>query len=320
MGRSVEIRKQADRKYRARNIETIRAKRPKIIETFERRHPLHYLLQKAKPNARARGFEFSITVDDVVWPTHCPVLGIELCYVREQKRLQPNRSNYPSLDRWDNSQGYVPGNVFVISCLANQTKSRLSVAEMEAVVRYMKTKPSLNDVGTVEPKLLYPDQEPYEHKNTPEAVRAKARALGWECVEMDPPGKQGAIRGRVSIYCAKHDYTGNPFVEKLMYQDQGCRLCGRDSMLLANRKSRSPRKHTPDVIKARVEKSGWECVEINQPNRRVTIHCPKHNYTGTPNIDKLMGEGQGCRRCGYERTSVKQTINSRITRWTQTDA
>jgi group I intron endonuclease len=63
-------------------------------------------------------------------------------------------------------------------------------------------------------------------KNTPEAVHTKASELGWECKEIGPPSKPGAVDGRVTIYCPKHDYTGMPTVQKLMYQGQGCRYCG----------------------------------------------------------------------------------------------
>jgi hypothetical protein len=48
------------------------------------------------------------------------------------------RDNWPSFDRWDNAKGYVPGNVFVISWRANRIKWDCSVAELEAVVAYMK--------------------------------------------------------------------------------------------------------------------------------------------------------------------------------------
>jgi group I intron endonuclease len=63
-------------------------------------------------------------------------------------------------------------------------------------------------------------------KNTPENIRAKTKELGWECQEIGPPSKPGAVDGRVTVYCSKHDYTGTPTVQRLMYRGQGCRYCG----------------------------------------------------------------------------------------------
>lgn len=103
---------------------------------WEKNNPKRAVLGKARSGAKARGIEFTITVNDLVWPTHCPVLGIELCYERDKKTK--HYENYPSLDRRDNNLGYVPGNVFVISWLANRMKWHSSVDQLEALVRYMK--------------------------------------------------------------------------------------------------------------------------------------------------------------------------------------
>jgi hypothetical protein len=108
---------------------------------WEARNPQHTMVERAKSSAKQRGLEFAITTGDLVWPTHCSILGIELCYDRDKKT--PQRDNYPTLDRWDNSKGYVPGNVFVISWRANRMKWHSTVKELEAILRYMKEKPSL---------------------------------------------------------------------------------------------------------------------------------------------------------------------------------
>jgi group I intron endonuclease len=63
-------------------------------------------------------------------------------------------------------------------------------------------------------------------KNTPEAIHAKAKEFGWECREIGVPSKPGAADGRITIFCPKHNHTGTPTLAKLMYQGQGCRLCG----------------------------------------------------------------------------------------------
>lgn len=120
------------------NAAWAKANRPKTREyviAWEKRHPQRSMLQKSKSNAKARGLEFSITSDDLVWPTHCPILGIELCYDRDKKT--PHRDNYPTLDRRDNALGYVPGNVFVISWLANRMKWHSTPEQLRAILAYM---------------------------------------------------------------------------------------------------------------------------------------------------------------------------------------
>jgi uncharacterized membrane protein len=43
-----------------------------------------------------------------------------------------------SLDRVDNTKGYVKGNVKVISFWANQMKGNMDVEQVEALLKYMK--------------------------------------------------------------------------------------------------------------------------------------------------------------------------------------
>ena len=96
--------------------------------------PGKVLFDTARKRARANGAEFSITVDDVVVPEFCPLLGI---------KLAPGDGVAgpcsPSLDRIDSDKGYIPGNVWVLSHKANRMKQNATVAELvtfaEAVLR-----------------------------------------------------------------------------------------------------------------------------------------------------------------------------------------
>lgn len=121
-----------------------RQRHPDKVHDYHRQNPRHkrrdvksHLVKRAKRRARKAGMEATITVRDLVWPTHCPVLGIELDYQPNGQRDSRNPGN-PSLDRWDNTKGYVPGNVFVISMRANVLKSNATAAELEAVMRYAR--------------------------------------------------------------------------------------------------------------------------------------------------------------------------------------
>ena len=73
-----------------------------------------FILRHAKGRALQKGIEFNLTEEDIVLPTHCPILGVPLS-------KDGRRYGY-SLDKIDPNGGYVKGNVWVISQLANAMK------------------------------------------------------------------------------------------------------------------------------------------------------------------------------------------------------
>ena len=92
-------------------------------------------------DARKRGIEATIKFTDISWPTHCPVLGIELDYKTKRGNRKALNPANPSIDRWDNTKGYIPGNVFIISNRANSLKNNGSIEELEAVAKYARHGP-----------------------------------------------------------------------------------------------------------------------------------------------------------------------------------
>jgi hypothetical protein len=93
------------------------------------------MLYAAKARAKKDGLPFSIVLDDIVVPDMCPVLGIPI--IKNSGRCQPNS---PSLDKTIPQNGYVRGNVEVISHKANTIKSDATIEELEKVLVYMKSK------------------------------------------------------------------------------------------------------------------------------------------------------------------------------------
>jgi hypothetical protein len=84
-----------------------------------------YMLDRSKSRAKKKGFEHNITIEDIQIPAKCPLLGIEL--FPGSGNVCPNS---PTLDRIDSTQGYVKGNVWVISYKANTIKSNATPEEL----------------------------------------------------------------------------------------------------------------------------------------------------------------------------------------------
>lgn len=123
--RSREIK----RRWRERN--------PNESNEYRNRKPLKQLMAGARHSAKRRGLEFSISEADLDIVAVCPVLGIELDWTYGGKAKV--KGNCPSIDRVDNSVGYIPGNVFIISFRANSLKSNATLQELEAIATYIRT-------------------------------------------------------------------------------------------------------------------------------------------------------------------------------------
>jgi hypothetical protein len=72
------------------------------------------------------GFNFNLTIDDIIIPEYCPILNIKLTTDPKDK----DSPNYYSIDRIDSSKGYVKGNVQIISMKANKMKSKSTEEEL----------------------------------------------------------------------------------------------------------------------------------------------------------------------------------------------
>ncbi len=79
---------------------------------------------RAKSRAKKKGLPFTITVDDIVIPDVCPVLGIPI--------------DCPSIDQHRPAEGYTPENVVIMSNRANVLKNNGTLREFELLVKYLK--------------------------------------------------------------------------------------------------------------------------------------------------------------------------------------
>lgn len=93
------------------------------------------MLTTSKNRAKTEGLDHTITVEDIIIPRVCPVLGIELEIGKGK-----NNPSSPSLDRIDSSKGYTPDNVWVISYRANTLKNNATPSELILLARAIAAK------------------------------------------------------------------------------------------------------------------------------------------------------------------------------------
>lgn len=118
MARCIECKTKHDRdRYKLPDVKKRKAHQSK---EWARNNPEKYMIIQARSNAKARGIEFTITKDDIDIPAKCPLLGIEII----RNVFSTGRpDNMISIDRVDSDKGYIPGNVKIISFLANKIKT-----------------------------------------------------------------------------------------------------------------------------------------------------------------------------------------------------
>jgi hypothetical protein len=104
------------------------------INGFALASPAWAMLRRAQTRARNKGLDFALELSDLEpLPTHCPVFGFALTLGDGHQ----NPYAY-SLDRIDNKRGYVPGNVVVMSYLANRLKNDGTAAQHARLAEWMR--------------------------------------------------------------------------------------------------------------------------------------------------------------------------------------
>lgn len=110
-------------------------KRMSILEVKEtvnegqRRRHCRYVIKRLWKNAKNRALknniQFTITEEDILIPVKCPLLNVTL-----QTGTKYDYNNSPSLDRIDNTKGYIKENIWVISTLANTMKNKATLEQL----------------------------------------------------------------------------------------------------------------------------------------------------------------------------------------------
>ena len=105
---------------------------------WRRQNAERVLWHSARRRAKLNGWAFDITPSDIYIPHVCPVFGFPL----QRPPAPPNGrpDNLASLDRIDSKQGYVRGNIWVVSWRANRLKNDASVAELEQLCAALRAR------------------------------------------------------------------------------------------------------------------------------------------------------------------------------------
>jgi hypothetical protein len=134
-----ENREKINARHRERRKTTWYSKERIKAKEYRIKYREKYLWTSARDRCRKSKLEFSIKVEDIVIPEYCPLLGFPLT-----KGIMVRKDpNAPSLDRVDNSKGYIKGNVKVISYKANAMKNNASIESLKTFCKnlfeYLKT-------------------------------------------------------------------------------------------------------------------------------------------------------------------------------------
>jgi len=84
------------------------------------------MLKRACDSSKQRKLEFNISIEDIIIPEYCPYLNIKITKLSNKGRQETNAS----IDRIDNTKGYIKGNIQIISSKANFMKRNASIEEL----------------------------------------------------------------------------------------------------------------------------------------------------------------------------------------------
>lgn len=115
------------REYRDLNRDAVRAYSRKHNAAKRVRDPAAFMLANSRVRAKKAGLPHTITKSDIVVPEFCPILGMRLVV-----NVGVLGADSPSLDKIVPALGYVPGNVWVISHLANSMKNAATPEQLRA--------------------------------------------------------------------------------------------------------------------------------------------------------------------------------------------
>ena len=117
------------------NLKVCKECRRVYDKEYRKKHIKNFMFLAAQKRAKESNLDFNLTLEDLpdILPEYCPVLGIQM-----EVNSELRADNSFSLDRIDNSKGYVKGNVDIISWKANRLKSNATPIDLRKILAYME--------------------------------------------------------------------------------------------------------------------------------------------------------------------------------------
>jgi len=88
--------------------------------------PERHIFYRIRNKCKRYGIDFNLDFDDIIIPDKCPLLEIPF-----KNHEIGHGIDTPSVDRIDSSKGYIKGNVWIISLLANRMKQDASIETLK---------------------------------------------------------------------------------------------------------------------------------------------------------------------------------------------
>ena len=111
-------------------IKKHQAKSTQKLKIWRHNNPARCLHSNIKSRAKRTGIEFTLDWQDIDIPIICPVLGVPILTGTNEGMKTGPSPNSPSVDRIDNTKGYIKGNIQVISHKANTMKNSASPEQL----------------------------------------------------------------------------------------------------------------------------------------------------------------------------------------------
>ena len=119
----------AKKAYRERASEEQIARWRLSNDNYTKNNPEKRIISIIKSRAKQKNMEFNVEPEDIKIPETCPIFNYPLLKQLVKGKFGP-RYNSPSVDRIDNTKGYVKGNIQIISHKANSMKSNATPEEL----------------------------------------------------------------------------------------------------------------------------------------------------------------------------------------------
>jgi hypothetical protein len=111
---------------------------------WTKKNPMKDIIIRTRQRSKKRGLDFNLTEEylNSIWTGTCPVFGTTITFKKNERGVQTPKHQKDfrgnaSLDRIDNTKGYVIGNVRWVSLLANTMKCEATKGELEAFARWV---------------------------------------------------------------------------------------------------------------------------------------------------------------------------------------